>query len=156
MSKEELKSKLQGELGKKVGPSSWMTVNQERINQFAEATGDHQWIHVDVERAKKESPYKGPIAHGFLTLSLLPVLNNEVSGASSGYPGVKMGVNYGLNKVRFPAPVPAGARVRASSKLIEVSDIEGGLQLIREVTIEAEGQAKPCCVAESISRLYFA
>ena len=155
MSKEQLLTKLKQDLGKATGPSGWMTMDQNRINQFAEATGDHQWIHVDVERAKKESPYKSPIAHGFLTLSLLPVLNNEVSGASSGYPGVKLGVNYGLNKVRFPAPVPAGSRVRATSKLIEVTEIPGGLQLIREVTIEAEGQPKPCCVAESISRLYF-
>ncbi|MBI3994000.1 MAG: MaoC family dehydratase [Candidatus Lambdaproteobacteria bacterium] len=155
MSKEQLMAQLKKELGKSTGPSSWMTVDQKRINQFADATGDHQWIHVDVERAKKESPYKSPIAHGFLTLSLLPVLNNEVSGASSSYPGVKLGVNYGLNKVRFPAPVPAGSRVRASSKLIDVSEIPGGVQLIREVTIETEGQKKPCCVAESISRLYF-
>ncbi len=156
MSKESLLAQLKQELGKSSKPSSWVTVDQERINKFAEATGDFQWIHVDVARAKKESPYKGPIAHGFLTLSLLPVLNNEVSGASSSYPGVKLGVNYGLNKVRFPSPVPAGSRVRAQSKLIDVSEIEGGVQLIREVTIEAEGQKKPCCVAESISRLYFA
>lgn len=155
MSMEALKSELEGQLGQVNGPSNWLVVDQEKIQKFAEATGDFQWIHVDVERAKRESPYKGPIAHGFLTLSLLPVLNNEVSGANSGYPGVKLGVNYGLNKVRFPAPVPSGTRVRATSKLIEVSEVPGGLQLIREVTIEGEGQEKPVCIAESISRLYF-
>ena len=155
MSMEALKTELEGQLGQINGPSNWLVVDQEKIQKFAEATGDFQWIHVDVERAKKESPYKAPIAHGFLTLSLLPVLNNEVSGANSGYPGVKLGVNYGLNKVRFPAPVPSGTRVRATSKLVEVSEVPGGLQLIREVTIEAEGQDKPVCIAESISRLYF-
>jgi acyl dehydratase len=155
MSMEALKSELQGQIGQVNGPSNWLVVDQEKIQKFAEATGDFQWIHVDVERAKKESPYKAPIAHGFLTLSLLPVLNNEVSGANSGYPGVKLGVNYGLNKVRFPAPVPSGTRVRATSKLVEVTEVPGGLQLIREVTIEAEGQEKPVCIAESISRLYF-
>ncbi len=155
MSMEALKSELEGQIGQVNGPSNWLVVDQEKIQKFAEATGDFQWIHVDVERAKKESPYKAPIAHGFLTLSLLPVLNNEVSGANSGYPGVKLGVNYGLNKVRFPAPVPSGTRVRATSKLVEVSEVPGGLQLIREVAIEAEGQEKPVCIAESISRLYF-
>lgn len=155
MSMEALKSELEGQIGQVSGPSNWLVVDQEKIQKFAEATGDFQWIHVDVERAKKESPYKAPIAHGFLTLSLLPVLNNEVSGASSGYPGVKLGVNYGLNKVRFPAPVPSGTRVRATSKLVEVTEVPGGLQLIREVSIEAEGQEKPVCIAESISRLYF-
>lgn len=155
MSMEQLKSELESQIGQESEPSSWIVVDQDRINKFAEATGDFQWIHVDVERAKKESPYKAPIAHGFLTLSLLPVLNSEVSGANSGYPGVKLGVNYGLNKVRFPAPVPADSKVRARSKLIEVTEVSGGLQLIREVVIEAEGQEKPCCVAETISRLYF-
>ncbi|HTD04835.1 MaoC family dehydratase [Undibacterium sp.] len=143
---EELKSLI----GQQVAVSDWVAVTQERINMFAEATGDLQWIHIDVERSKRESPFGGPIAHGFLTLSLLPMLMANAIHLSD----VKMGVNYGLNKVRFTAPVPAGSRVRAKLKLLDVEDIAGGAQMTWEVTIEREGEDKPACVAESISRRY--
>jgi acyl dehydratase len=155
MSKEAVLSELKSKLGQEEPPTAWVTVDQDRINRFADATGDHQWIHVDVERAKKESPYQVTIAHGFLTLSLLPYLTGAVSAGKSPYPGVKLGVNYGLNKVRFPAPVKAGSRIRTRGKVSAVSEVAGGLQVIREVTVDVEGQDKPCCVAETISRLYF-
>lgn len=145
-SMEELKSLL----GQEVAVTDWFSVSQERINLFAEATGDHQWIHLDAERARKESPFGTTIAHGFLTLSLLPmILQNAVS-----MPASKMSVNYGLNKVRFPSPVPSGSRVRGRITLKEVGDIEGGYQIGWLVTLEREGGDKPVCVAELIARLY--
>jgi acyl dehydratase len=154
MSKDAVLAELKSQVGQETHVSDWLTVDQERINKFADATGDHQWIHVDVERAKRESPYKSPIAHGFLTLSLLPMLTKAV-GDGPRYPGVKLSVNYGLNKVRFPAPVPAGSAVRSRTRLLEVGEVPGGLQLVREVTIEVQGGSKPACVAESVGRLYF-
>lgn len=138
-------------VGQEVAVTDWVAISQERVNMFAEATGDHQWIHTDVERSRKESPYGGTIAHGFLTLSLLPMLMES----AVSIPSSKMGVNYGLNKVRFPAPVPVGSKVRARMTLQEVEDIEGGVQVIWKVTIEREGGDKPVCVAESISRRYW-
>lgn len=151
---EELES-LQGQ---EVAVSDWIEVTQHQVNLFAEATGDHQWIHVDVERAKRESPFGAPIAHGFLTLSLLPVLMHN----AIDMPGVKMGVNYGLNRVRFTAPVPVGSRLRGRVKLLAVERIDApantpglvGAQCTWEVTIEREGSERPVCVAESISRRY--
>ncbi|HEY7490379.1 MAG TPA: MaoC family dehydratase [Candidatus Tectomicrobia bacterium] len=143
---EELKTYV----GKEIGVSNWCEVTQAMINTFADATGDHQWIHVDVERAQKESPYGGPIAHGFLTLSLTPKLVWDVYKVD----GVKMGVNYGVNRVRFPAPVPAGSRIRARVKLLELQEIEGGAQAVTQVTFEHEGHEKPVCVAETVSRWY--
>ena len=137
-------------VGQEVAVSDWTEITQERVNQFAHATGDLQWIHIDVERSKKESPYGGTIAHGFLTLSLLPML---MAGAVS-MPDVKMAVNYGLNKVRFPAPVPVGSKLRARMTLAAVEDITGGAQVTWLVTIEREGGDKPVCVAESVSRRY--
>lgn len=137
-------------IGQEVAVSDWTVITQERVNQFAEATGDMQWIHVDVERSKKESPFGGPVAHGFLTLSLLPKLMAD----AVSMPDVKMGVNYGLNKVRFPAPVPVGSRLRARMTLQAVEDIPGGAQVTWLVTIEREGGDKPVCVAESISRRF--
>ena len=137
-------------IGQEVAVSDWTEITQERVNQFAEATGDLQWIHVDVERARKESPFGGPVAHGFLTLSLLPKLMAD----AISMPDVKMGVNYGLNKVRFPAPVPVGSRLRARMTLQTVEDIAGGAQVTWQVTIEREGSDKPVCVAESVSRRY--
>ncbi|OWW19351.1 MaoC family dehydratase [Noviherbaspirillum denitrificans] len=137
-------------VGQEVAVTDWFTVNQERVNQFAEATGDHQWIHLDVERSKKESPYGTTIAHGFLTLSLLPMI---VQSAIS-MPEAKLSVNYGLNKVRFPAPVPVGSKVRGRMTLKDVEDIEGGVQVSWLVTMEREGGDKPVCVAESIVRRY--
>lgn len=147
VSVEELKSLV----GQEVAVSDWVLISQERVNLFAQATGDHQWIHIDVERSRKESPYGGTIAHGFLTLSLLPMLMESVIGM----PTSKMGVNYGLNKVRFPAPVPVGSKVRGRVVLMEVEDIEGGAQMTWKVTIEREGGDKPVCVAESLSRRYW-
>ena len=155
MSKEATLAQLQSKLGQEIHVSDWITVEQARIDMFAEATGDHQWIHVDVQRATRESPFRAPIAHGFLTLSLLPMLTSEVGTDQPRHPGLKLSVNYGLNRVRFPAPVKVGARVRARTKLKEVSDVPGGLQVVREVTVEVAGGAKPACVAETVGRLYF-
>ena len=155
MSQESVLKELQSQVGEETLVSDWVEIDQERIDQFAEATGDHQWIHVDVERAKEDSPYGGPIAHGFLTLSMLPMLTGSVDEEKPAYPGLKLAVNYGLNRVRFPAPVPAGSRIRARSTLKEVSEVKGGLQVIREVTVDVEGNEKPACFAETVSRLYF-
>jgi acyl dehydratase len=141
---------VKAQVGQELGVGDWVEVTQEKINQFAEATGDHQWIHVDVERAKA-GPFGGPIAHGYLTLSLIPSLG----GGGLGVDGVKMGVNYGLDRVRFVSPVPAGSRVRARRKLLEVKEGEGFVQLKVEVTVEVEGNNKPACVAETLSRAYF-
>ena len=136
--------------GQYVATSDWIVVTQEAINQFAQATGDHQWIHIDVERAKA-GPFGAPIAHGFLTLSLIP----QFVASALHIADVRMGVNYGLNRVRFMGPVPAGSRVRAALTLLKAEPIEnGGRQLTWEVTTEREGVAKPVCIAESIARLY--
>ena len=142
---------LRNAVGEHLGHSDWHAVDQERIDRFADATGDHQWIHVDPERAGRESPFGTTIAHGYLTLSLIPWLMSEVVA----YEGVKMGVNYGCNKVRFPAPVKVNSRVRAGAELVSVEDVPGGVQLVNRVTIEVEGAEKPSCVAETVSRLYF-
>ena len=139
-------------VGEDIGTSEWVEITQDRVNKFAEATGDHQWIHTDPERAKKESPFGGPIAHGFLTISLSPLLQAEVMIVD----GITMGVNYGLNKLRFPAPVPVGCRVRMHMQLKEVTDVtDGVVQVTSILTFEVEGQEKPACVAESIARFYF-
>jgi acyl dehydratase len=131
--------------GEKLGTSDWVTVDQERVDQFAEATGDHQWIHVDVERAK-DGPFGGTIAHGYLTLSLVPWLGSQVFGFDT--PGAKL--NYGSNKVRFPNPVLVGKRIRAHVALTEVSDLPAGKQVTLKYTIEIEDEAKPACVAETV------
>ncbi|SAL25057.1 dehydratase [Caballeronia udeis] len=131
--------------------SEWLEIDQSRINQFADATDDHQWIHVDVERAKKESPFGGPIAHGFLTLALIPMWLEQCVPMQQ-----KMGVNYGMNKVRFMSPVPAGAKLRAKFVVRTVTDVEAsGVQVIWRVTLEKEGSDKPVCIAEFITRHYF-
>jgi acyl dehydratase len=136
--------------GQAVSTSDWVLVTQEHINQFAQATGDHQWIHVDVERAKA-GPFGAPIAHGFLTLSLIPTFFASAVHIAQ----VRMGVNYGLNRVRFMGPVPVNSRLRASIKLLKAEPIDNdGMQFTWEVTTEREGVAKPVCIAESISRLY--
>lgn len=140
---------LRGAVGTHVGHSGWHTVTQQQIDTFAEATGDHQWIHVDVEKAKA-GPFGGPIAHGYLTLSLGPMLYPQVVSIT----GFSMGVNYGANKVRFPSPVPVGSKVRLGVKLLQVDDIAGGVQTTLEFTFECEGAAKPSCVAEIIFRSY--
>jgi acyl dehydratase len=143
---EELKSLV----GQEISVSDWLALEQPRVNQFAEATGDHQWIHLDVERSQRESPFGGTIAHGFLTLSLIPqFLEQSVNMAD-----VKMALNYGLNKVRFPAPVRVGSRLRARLQVLAVEDITDGAQVTWQVTVEAEGLEKPVCVAELITRRY--
>lgn len=144
---EELKSLM----GQEVGVTDWVPISQERVNLFAEATEDRQWIHIDVERSRKESPYGSTIAHGFLTLSLLPMLMQGVVSM----PTSKMGVNYGLNKVRFPAPLPIGSKVRGRVDVMEVEDIAGGAQITWKVTVEREGGDKPVCVAELLARQYW-
>lgn len=141
---------LRAAVGERLGHSDWLEVDQKRIDLFAEATGDHQWIHVDPEAAAK-GPFGTTIAHGYLTLSLLPVLFPQVLAVEN----VTMGVNYGANKVRFPSPVPSGSRVRATAVLKEVAEAGGGVQVTAVVTIEREGAEKPVCVAESVSRYYF-
>jgi len=141
---------LKALVGQEVAQSDWITVTQEQVNLFAEATGDHQWIHVDVERSKRELPYGGTVAHGFLTLALLP----QLMGQSISMGDVKMLLNYGLNRVRFPAPLPVGSKVRGVITLQSVEDIPGGAQVVWEVTMEREGGDKPVCVAEFIVRRY--
>jgi acyl dehydratase len=141
---------VQSLVGQHLGHSDWVTVTQEQVNQFAEATGDHQWIHVDPERATKESPYGGPIAHGYLTLSLIPSLMPQIVS----FDGFRMGVNYGTEKVRFPSPVPVGSRVRAGASLESATPFEGGVQVNMGVTIEVEGASKPAMVATVVYRRY--
>ncbi len=143
-------SELTALVGQDVGHSEWVTITQEQINQFAQATGDHQWIHIDVERAKA-GPFGAPIAHGFLTLSLIPRFFQETFEITEK----GMGVNYGLNKVRFTSPVHVGSRLRARMKLLKADPIEnGGFQMTWDVAVEREGVAKPVCIAESIARHY--
>ena len=142
-------AELQPLVGQVLGASEWIEVTQERIALFADATGDHQWIHLDRERAAA-GPFGTTIAHGFLTLSLLP----EMGASAMEVQNTRMGVNYGLNKVRFPAPVPSGSRLRGHFKLLSFEPLEGGAQLVFEVTMEREGFDKPVCVAESIARRY--
>jgi len=141
---------LPNRVGEEMGPGSWHEVTQDQIDRFADATGDHQWIHVDREKAKA-GPFGTTIAHGYLTLSLIPMLIHEVLVVD----GVKMGINYGVNKVRFPAPVPAGSKVRLRARLQSVEPVaNGGFQAITECTIEREGGDKPVCVAETVARYY--
>jgi acyl dehydratase len=136
--------------GTTLGTSEWFEITQDRVNTFADATDDHQWIHVDVERASRESPFGGPIAHGFLTLSLLIPMWSQVLKVTD----TTMGVNYGLNKVRFPAPVPVGSKIRLTATLVDVREIAGGLQLTVGGVIEREGGDKPVCVLESLMLVY--
>ncbi len=140
---------IKDHVGEHLGYSEYHEVTQAQVNLFADATGDHQWIHIDVERAKA-GPFGGPIAHGYLTLSLAPVLLAQVLHVE----GVKMGVNYGANKVRYPAPVPVGSKVRVGAKLANVEEVSGGLQVTVDTTFECEGAAKPSCVAELVFRYY--
>ncbi|MEU7923878.1 MaoC family dehydratase [Micromonospora sp. NPDC049801] len=140
---------LTAAVGETLGPGPWQRIEQDRVNLFADATDDHQWIHIDPERAAA-GPFGAPIAHGFLTLSLVPALAGQLYRVE----GVAMGVNYGLNRVRFPAPLRVGAAVRASAVIAEVSPVSGGVQLVTAVTVNSDGGDKPVCVAETVSRLY--
>ncbi|MGR7024857.1 MaoC family dehydratase [Geodermatophilus sp. URMC 62] len=141
---------VQGLVGQHLGHSDWVTVTQEQVQQFADATGDHQWIHVDVERAQRESPFGGPVAHGYLTLSLVPSLLPQIVEIT----GFRMGVNYGTEKVRFPSPVPVGSRVRAGATLASATPFEGGIAMNMDVTVEVEGASKPAMVATVVYRRY--
>jgi acyl dehydratase len=142
---DELKQ-AEGEI---LGTSDWHEVTQEAINDFADVTGDHQWIHVDPDRAK-DTPFGGTIAHGYFTLSLAPKLTSEIFAMD----GFAFAVNYGLNKVRFPAPVPVGSKVRAQARVAKLEDVPGGAQMTLELTFEREGGDKPVCVAETLVRVY--
>jgi len=141
---------LRDKVGQEIVVSDWLKIGQDRIDAFAECIGDHQWIHVDVERARRESPYGGTIAHGFLTLSLLSKLLSD----TVRFDTAKMGVNYGFNRVRFTGPVPAGSRVRGRFKLKQLDPIQDGVQMTWDVTLEREGDDKPCLVAEWVTRRY--
>lgn len=141
---------LTGLVGKEVAVSDWVTITQERINAFADATGDHQWIHIDPERAARESPYGRAVAHGFLTISML----SQIAQQTIKFEKARMGINYGFNRVRFTGPVPAGANLRARFELHEVEEIKGGAQTTWNITMECEGEAKPCCVAQWVTRRY--
>lgn len=140
---------LRAAVGEEFGPTEWQEIDQKRVDLFAEATDDHQWIHVDPEKAAN-GPFGTTIAHGYLTLSLIPSLTPRLFAVE----GVKMGVNYGVNKVRFPSTVPVGSRLRASARIEEVSEVAGGVQLVTRVTIEREDGDKPVCVAETVARFY--
>jgi acyl dehydratase len=155
MSQQQVLAALQAQVGKEIHLSDWLEVTQQRINAFADATGDHQWIHVDRERAARESPWKTTIAHGYLTLSLYPLLRGLVDASEPLFPGVKQVINYGLDKLRFPNAVVSGSRVRARCVLLKVEEVAGGLQMSEQYTVEIDGQPKPACVAEAIMRAYF-
>ncbi len=146
---------LQARVGQVIHTSDWFEVTQQRIDAFAAATGDHQWIHVDAARAARESPWKSTIAHGYLTLSLYPLLRGLVDSATPMFPGVTSVINYGLDKLRFPNAVKAGRRVRARCVLLRAEEVAGGLQIAEQYTVEIEGEPKPACVAEAIMRAYF-
>ena len=140
---------LAAAVGETIGPGPWQRIEQSRVDLFADATDDHQWIHVDPARAAV-GPFGGTVAHGYLTLSMLPALAGQLYRVD----GVAMGVNYGLNRVRFPAPVRVGAAVRATATIAEVSPVDGGVQMVAAVTVESDSGGKPVCVAETVSRLY--
>jgi acyl dehydratase len=140
---------LRAKVGEHLGYSDWVEITQDQVNRFADATGDHQWIHVDVARAKA-GPFGGPIAHGYLTLALGPGLLPTIIEVR----GISMGVNYGANKIRFPAPVPVGSKLRLGAKLLAVEDVPGGVQGTVELTFEVDGASKPSCVAEVLYRYY--
>jgi acyl dehydratase len=153
---ETLLQFMQPQLGKEIHVGQWLEIDQDRINQFASVTGDEQWIHVDPERAANESPYKATVAHGFLTLSLLPYLtqSNHPDYFKQNYPGMKYRVNMGVNKVRFPAPVIVGSKIRARTTLQSAEPAGEAVQVIYKFTVEVEGKEKPACVAESVVRVF--
>ncbi|GAM55248.1 acyl dehydratase [Vibrio ishigakensis] len=152
---EALYNEMSTQIGEETYVGEWFSIDQQRIDAFAKVTDDMQWIHTDPERAKEESPFKSTIAHGFLTLALLPKLTEAVDPDKPQFPTAKVTVNLGLNSVRFPYPVKVGANIRAKSKLIKVTPIQKGLEITREVKVEIEGVRRPGCIAESVIRLYF-
>ncbi|MBM4272435.1 MAG: MaoC family dehydratase [Deltaproteobacteria bacterium] len=147
---------LQPKIGTEIHVGPWLSIDQERINRFAEVTGDLQWIHTDPERARRESPYRDTIAHGYLILSLLPFLtqSNHPDYFQKNYPGMKMRINYGVNRVRFPAPVVVGSRIRARTILKELEKKDDSVQITYRITVEIENHEKPACVSEFIARVY--
>jgi acyl dehydratase len=153
---EDLLTRYQAMVGQEIHVGPWLEIDQQRIDDFARATGDEQWIHTDPARAAKESPYGKTIAHGFLTLSLLPYLtqSNHPDFFTKNYPGMRLRVNYGLNKLRYPAPVVCGARIRARTAVQSVEAVRNGVQIIYLLTVEIDGSDKPACVAEQILRVY--
>ena len=155
MALPEVLAELQGKIGADTHVSDWETLTQETVDQFANATGDHQWIHVDRERAAAESPYGTTIAHGYLTLSLYPRLRGYVDESTPVFPGVKTVINYGLNKLRFTNAIKVGSRIRARCKLLAVEEKKDSLQVTEQYSVEIEGEERPACVAECIMRLYF-
>ena len=155
MALSEVLTELQGKIGEEIHVSDWMTVTQELIDQFANATGDKQWIHVDPKRAADESPYGKTIAHGYLTLSLYPVLRGLVDADEPLFPGVTNVINYGLNKLRFTNAVKVGSKIRAHCTLIGAEEVKNSLQLTEQYTVEIQNQERPACVAECIMRVYF-
>ncbi len=148
-------TRLNENLGKETFVGEWYTVEQSTVNQFAKVTGDQQWIHISADRAKKESPYRSTIAHGFLTLALIPFLTDSVDPEKNIFPEAKMVVNYGLNSVLFPFPIKIGKRIRAHARVTKLVPMKRGLEVVREITIKIEGIAKPACIAETVLRLYF-
>ncbi len=155
MSLEKAKQKLESMTGRENEPSNWLAITQEMIDAFGEATGDKQWIHVNPGLASKFSPFGTTVAHGFFTLSLIPHLTGAVDAQKPLFESVKLAVNYGLNRVRFPSPVKSGARIRAKSTVASWEEIKGGVQVVNNVVIEIEGEAKPACAAEMVARYYF-
>jgi len=153
---DQLLAFLAPQLGSETGVGPWLTVDQERIDRFAEVTGDVQWIHTDPPRAAAESPYGATVAHGFLTLSLLPFLtqSNHPDFFQKNYPGMRLRVNYGLNRVRFPQPVVVGSRLRARTVLLNAERAGEAVEIVYRITVEIEGEEKPACVAESVVRVY--
>jgi acyl dehydratase len=146
---------LQSKLGQEIHASDWLTVDQTMIDAFANATRDRQWIHTDPARAATESPYGKTIAHGYLTLSLYPLLRGLVDDSKPLAPGVKRVINYGINKLRFPNAVVVGSRIRAHCKLVSAEEAKGSIELVEEYSVEIEGQERPACVSECVMRLYF-
>ena len=151
----EIVEELQPKIGSEIHMGAWLAMTQERINEFAKATGDSQWIHVEPKKAEAESPFGGTIAHGFLTLALIPFLSEMVDPDKPMIPGTQRLINYGLNKVRFPAPVSPGKKIRARSELVNVQEVKGAIEIVRKVTIEIENEEKPACVAEMVTRAFF-
>jgi len=153
---KQLIQHYQGLVSQEIHIGPWLEIDQQRIDDFARVTGDEQWIHIDPERAARESPYRTTIAHGFLTLSLLPYLtqSNHPEFFASNYPGMRLRVNYGLNRVRYPAPVLCGARIRARTAVQSVEEVDQGVQIVYLLTIDIDGGSKPACVAEQIMRVY--
>ena len=155
MNKDSVLNELRCQIGTQIHQSDWITVSQEMINAFADATDDHQWIHIDPEKAAKESPFQATIAHGYFTLSLYPKLRGLVDPLNPPFPDAKNIINYGINKLRFPGPVISGSKIRSNCTLLSVEEVKGTIELIEQYSVEVENQDRPACVAECIMRLYF-